>query len=196
MSLICVRCRPTVQTAQAEPAPNGGLRAHIVPQKPSTSFSNTIGMLTRRCFLKCLPLSRSLVTTRLSERGLDYVDLQQYPITELTSTGAQNLISHCQNQLKLNGSVRLEGFIRSDCIEQMCEQVLNLESHRRLEIFEVMKADHFVDKNLFQQDLPDDHPIFFKVPQVMWRHAVPCFSVRSFFCFCYCCCCCCCCCMY
>ena len=104
---------------------------------------------------------------RPSERGLDYVDLRQYPIAELTSTAAQSLIAHCQNQLKMNGSVRLEGFIRAECTERMCEEVLDLESHRRLEIVEVMKRDHFLDQSLYEKDLPDDHPIFFKMPQVM-----------------------------
>ena len=41
---------------------------------------------------------------------------------------------------------------------------------QRLEILEVLRADQSMDKTIYDQPLPDDHPVFFKMPQNV--HAV------------------------
>ena len=95
----------------------------------------------------------------------DVINFEQYPIHNLNTTAAKNLIAICQAKMKSDGSLLLEGFIQQDVIQKMCTEVTNLESHRRLEIISVLKRDPWVNKDLYQKNLRPDHPALFTMPQ-------------------------------
>ena len=112
----------------------------------------------------------SLRKRKHANAGIDLVDTDRYPIRDLSTRQAKKLIAACRKQLKLDGSLLLEGFIRKEHIEEMKREVSGLESFQRLEILEVLRADQSMDKTIYDQPLPDDHPVFFKMPQNV--HAV------------------------
>ena len=60
--------------------------------------------------------------------GIDLVDTDRYPIRDLSTRQAKKLIAACRKQLKLDGSLLLEGFIRKEHIEEMKREVSGLES--------------------------------------------------------------------
>lgn len=102
--------------------------------------------------------------------GIDLVDTDRYPIRDLSTGPAKKLIAACRKQLQLDGSLLLEGFIRKEHIEQMKQEVSDLESFQRIEVLEVLRADQSMDKTIYNQPLPVDHPALFKMPQNV--HAV------------------------
>ena len=53
----------------------------------------------------------------------DLVDTDRYPIRDLSTRQAKKLIAACRKQLKLDGSLLLEGFIRKEHIEEMKREV-------------------------------------------------------------------------
>ena len=53
----------------------------------------------------------------------DVIDFEQYPIHNLNTTAAKNLIAICQAKMKSDGSLLLEGFIQQDVIQKMCTEV-------------------------------------------------------------------------
>lgn len=95
---------------------------------------------------------------------MQFVDLERYPIDDLTSERSKTLIKRCRDKLTEDGSLLLPGFIKSDAIEKMATQVTNLQSHNRCEI---------VTPYIFTA-IPDDagptHPARKRIPQDV--HAV------------------------
>ncbi len=98
------------------------------------------------------------------------VDLERYPIHDLSAPRARALVRRCREKMREDGSLLLEGFIREDVIADMCKEVTGLSAHRRLEIVDVMRRDPWVDKTLFDAAVPKDHPLLYKMPQDV--HAV------------------------
>ena len=99
----------------------------------------------------------------------DILNLEKYPIHNITSPEAKELILQCQEQMIEDGSLLLEEFIRPEYVPAMAGQVCNLTTHRRLEIVDVMKKDPWVDKKYFKEEnlrsLPNNHPLRFQMPQ-------------------------------
>ena len=99
------------------------------------------------------------------------IDLEQYPIYDLSAERGKALVRKCREKMKVDGSLLLEGFIKLNVIKKMAEEVNNLQSHRRLEIVQIFKNDPLVDKSIYNvPGLPSDHPAFFRMPQDV--HAV------------------------
>ena len=102
------------------------------------------------------------MTTTLTITNI--INIQKYPIHDLTTSTAQTLISHCRQQMKKDGSLLLEKFIHPNYIQRMTNEVSNLTTHRRLEIVNVMKRDPWVDKQYYENkdmlaQLPVNHPL-------------------------------------
>ena len=108
----------------------------------------------------------------MTARGIDLVDTQRYPIRDLRSPHALALVARCREEMRADGSLLLEGFIREECVAPMCRAVGDLPSHRRLEIVEIMRSAHMTNKRLYDTPggLPADHPLLYKTPQDV--HAV------------------------
>ena len=101
---------------------------------------------------------------------MQYINVDKYPIDRLSSLEGVAFIKSCREKMQQDGSLLLEGFIKSDCTAQMCSEVTGLYSHRRLEILNVLKRDSFFDKKIYDEELEDDHPALFQMPQDV--HAV------------------------
>ena len=102
--------------------------------------------------------------------GIDLVDTDRYPIRDLSTAAAKALVARCREKLELDGSLLLEGFIRGKYLEQMKAEVTGLESYQRIEVLDVLRKDQLLDKSIYDQPLPDDHPALYKMPQNV--HAV------------------------
>ena len=116
------------------------------------------------------------MTTMTTLTITNIINIQKYPIQDLTTPSAQTLISHCRNQMSEDGSLLLEQFIRPDYIKRMTEEVSNLTTHRRLEIVDVMKRDPWVDKKYYEDEdmleqLPVNHPLKFQMSQDVYAVA-------------------------
>ena len=116
------------------------------------------------------------MTTMTTLTITNIINIQKYPIQDLTTPSAQTLISHCRNQMNEDGSLLLEQFIRPDYIKRMTEEVSNLTTHRRLEIVDVMKRDPWVDKKYYEDEdmleqLPVNHPLKFQMSQDVYAVA-------------------------
>jgi hypothetical protein len=101
---------------------------------------------------------------------VEFVDTARYPIHDLSAPVGRALVTACRAKMRLDGSLLLEGFIRAEGMARMAREVSGLETHRRLEIVEVMRRDPWVDRSLFRGHVPDDHPLSFKMMQDV--HAV------------------------
>ena len=104
--------------------------------------------------------------------GTNLVDLDKYPIHDLSSKAGRAFVARCRQNFEQDGSLLLEGFVRPDYIGQMAEEVMNLPAHRRLEIVQVFRRDPWTDKQIFESELPDSHAALFRMPQDV--HAVAC----------------------
>lgn len=62
---------------------------------------------------------------------LDLVNLDRYPIHDLTSNDRKNVITDCQKQLAECGACVLPGFLKSEAIAQLIRQSLVLEPEAR-----------------------------------------------------------------
>ena len=101
---------------------------------------------------------------------MQYINLAKHPIDRLSSTAGFAFISACREKMKSDGSLLLEGFVKSNCIAQMCSEVTGLQSHRRLEICNILQRDPYFDKAIYDEELEEDHPALFQVSQDV--HAV------------------------
>jgi hypothetical protein len=106
----------------------------------------------------------------IKKKKMQYINLVKYPIDNLSSPESVALVNSCQEKMKLDGSLLLEGFIKKSVIAQMCSEVSVLKSHRRLEITNVLQRDPFFDKSIYNEKLEKDHPALFQMPQDV--HAV------------------------
>lgn len=83
----------------------------------------------------------------------DLVDLDRYPIHELESAAAQELVEECRDGLRSEGAVRLDAFVSANAVERMAEEARtvasqgypNDDTHNCYfddEIDETLAADH------------------------------------------------------
>jgi tRNA-specific adenosine deaminase 3 len=56
----------------------------------------------------------------------DVIDMERYPILDISSRISQDVLANCRSQLAEDGSCIIPGFIRSDMIKHMCAEVSNL----------------------------------------------------------------------
>jgi hypothetical protein len=66
----------------------------------------------------------------------DVVNLERYPIVDLSTKEAKYLIARCKKEFEDTGSLSLRGFIREDVIKPMYHEIKGLvyHCHRRLEV--------------------------------------------------------------
>ena len=102
---------------------------------------------------------------------MQFINLSKYPIDNLNSKKGQALVAKCKTKMSTDGSLLLEGFIKRTAIEEMCAQVTGLATHRRLEISQPLARDPFFDKTVLEQELPENHPALFQVPQDVYAVA-------------------------
>ena len=92
----------------------------------------------------------------------DILDLERYPIDRPDSAEAKALIARCQADLDRNGMFNLEGFVRTDVVEQCAAEVrpmLETESFTH-------KRSHNVYFLRNVAGLPPDHPALRRVETV------------------------------
>jgi hypothetical protein len=59
----------------------------------------------------------------------DLVDLDRYPVNELESAGTRALVERCRDQLRADGAVKLEGFLRPEAVELLVAQANKAAQH-------------------------------------------------------------------
>ncbi len=84
----------------------------------------------------------------------DLVDLDRYPIHELTASGAQVLVTELRAALRSDGACRLDGFVRPDAVELMAADAgaLAAEGYPN----DATHNCYFDDE--IDESLPADHP--------------------------------------
>ena len=82
------------------------------------------------------PSKKARVDSQNSLDIKDVINLERYPILDLTTKEAKALIARCKKEFDDEGSLSLTGFIRKDVIKPMYQEIKPLVSHchRRLEI--------------------------------------------------------------
>ncbi len=83
----------------------------------------------------------------------DFIDLDEFPIHDLTSAKRQELVNQCRRELEEHGCSHVPGFIKASAIQSMLE-----EANRLME--DARPADDFVNPYLTTDEpsLPEDHP--------------------------------------
>ena len=59
----------------------------------------------------------------------DLVDLDRYPVNELESAEARALVERCRDELRADGAVKLEGFLRPEAVELLVAQANKAAQH-------------------------------------------------------------------
>ena len=83
----------------------------------------------------------------------DFIDLDEFPIHDLTSAKRKALVDQCRRELEAHGCSHVPGFIKQSAIQEMLEEAKRLMADAR-------PADDFVNPYLTPDDpsLPTDHP--------------------------------------
>ena len=83
----------------------------------------------------------------------DFVDLEEFPIHDLTSSRREMLVNSCRKDLEKWGCAHIPNFITSSAIIKMKEEAFRLINSSR-------RAHKFVNPYLTEDDpsLPKDHP--------------------------------------
>jgi hypothetical protein len=83
----------------------------------------------------------------------DFIDLDEFPIHDLTSPKRKALVDNCRRELEKHGCSHVPGFIKDSAIQSMREEANRLMKEAR-------PADDFVNPYLTPDDptLPEDHP--------------------------------------
>jgi hypothetical protein len=84
----------------------------------------------------------------------DLVDLDRYPIHELESAAAQDLVEECREGLRAEGAVRLDAFVRADAVERMAEEARTIASQG----YPNDDAHNCYFDDEIDETLPADHP--------------------------------------
>jgi hypothetical protein len=84
----------------------------------------------------------------------DLVDLDRYPVHELESAEARTLVARCQDELRADGAVKLEGFLRPDAVERMVAQANEAAGQG----FPNDERHNCYFDDEIDESLPQDHP--------------------------------------
>lgn len=84
------------------------------------------------------------------------IDLERYPILDLNNELTKKLIFQCQKDLESYGAVSLDGFVRTDKIDKMADEVSSLCAFNRLEI---VSPYQLFKREKEHENLPSDHPL-------------------------------------
>lgn len=87
------------------------------------------------------------------------IDLERYPILDLSAAEARNLTAHCREQLDKTGACELPGFIRPDAVEILVRESDSLAAHAYHSVVTGTPYLAFPDPSL-----PEDHPRKFFEP--------------------------------
>ncbi len=82
-----------------------------------------------------------------------YVDLEQYPIHDISGARAQELIKNCQEALRKDALCLLPGFLKADARQEMAREISAIESQARPNKY---PATAYGWKN--NRGFPDSHP--------------------------------------
>jgi hypothetical protein len=82
-----------------------------------------------------------------------FVDLERYPILELASGRARELVAHCRSQLAAQGACELPGFVAAEASERMAKESDTLVGRGH---FAETRATVYLD--LPEAGLPAGHP--------------------------------------
>ncbi len=85
--------------------------------------------------------------------ALDLVDLQRYPIADLTTGPGAQFLAQCQHSIETNGWCNLDGFIRQDALDQ-----LNREANELLPTADVLHVKRNIYQGAIDPTLPEDDP--------------------------------------
>lgn len=83
----------------------------------------------------------------------DFIDLQRFPIHDLTSPVRQQLVDKCRNDLETVGCSHVPNFILDSAVERMRDEALRLMDQAWA--FEDESSPYFVPDDT---SLPEDHP--------------------------------------
>jgi hypothetical protein len=85
--------------------------------------------------------------------ALDLVDLDRFPIADLTSDAGAAFLADCQQSMDTNGWCNLDGFIRQDALD-----TLNTEANDLLPSAEVLHVKRNIYQGAIDPSLPKDDP--------------------------------------
>lgn len=90
---------------------------------------------------------------RLPDAALELVDLDRYPIADLDRGPGAAFLAECQRSIETHGWCNLDGFLRSDALEQ-----LNAEANTLLPTAEVLHVKRNIYQGAIDPSLPEDDP--------------------------------------
>src|SRR5260370_40836067 len=89
----------------------------------------------------------------------DLIDLERYPILDLSAEAARDLTSHCREQLDKTGACELPGFLKPDSVELLVREADSLAA---LAYHSVVTGTPYLA--VPDPSLPNDHPRKFFEP--------------------------------
>jgi len=84
----------------------------------------------------------------------DLVDFDRYPVNDPESAEARALVERCRDELRADGAVKLEGFLRRDAVERLVAQANEAAQHGYPN--DEQHNCYFDDD--VDDSLPEDHP--------------------------------------
>ena len=85
--------------------------------------------------------------------ALDLIDLERYPIADLDSGAGAAFLTECQRSMEDQGWCNLDGFVRTDALEQ-----LKAEANGLLPDAEVLHVKRNIYQGAIDPSLPEDDP--------------------------------------
>lgn len=132
-------------------------------------------------FEACSAENRAVSSACTSQRSVlgRIVDLQRYPIDDLSTTKALQLIEKCQADFRTIGSVTLPGFIREDVIKKMAQEVEDLPAYNRLEVVPTYGTAIGHESESMRISYPPEHPVNRKWAQDLHAVAADSIPIKS-----------------
>lgn len=87
------------------------------------------------------------------QRIINSVDLNSYPLDNLSSSQGERLLEECDENLKKYGAVVLEGFLNKDAVDEIVEGLIG-----EIKNSYFCKTQHNVYLVEDDESLPEDHP--------------------------------------
>jgi hypothetical protein len=93
-------------------------------ENDTISQSSTACIVVFRSFVKEDTMSTPTDTAASVARSL--IDIDRYPVDDLTSPAGRNLVERCRTELQAGGACQLEGFLRDDAIASLSAEAAAL----------------------------------------------------------------------